>query len=147
MDQEHGGIIRHGAKMLYAYSEATVPMVTVILRKAYGGGWAAMSCRELGVDQVFAWPIAELAVMGPEGAADVIWEKEIKSSKDPEAARKAFIAEYNEKFANPYRAAELRLIDDVIYPAETRKRIIQALGALKNKQKPSSPRKHGVMPT
>lgn len=144
--QEHGGIIRHGAKMLYAYSEATVPMVTVILRKAYGGGWAAMAPKELGVDQVFAWPTAECASMGPEGAAEVIWAKEIRNASDPGAARKKFIEEYDKHFANPYLAAALRLIDDVIYPAETRLKIIQALRMLEKKSKPPSFRKHGIMP-
>ncbi|MGQ9655085.1 MAG: acyl-CoA carboxylase subunit beta [Thermodesulfobacteriota bacterium] len=144
--QEHGGIIRHGAKMLYAYSEATVPMVTVILRKAYGGGWAAMGPKELGIDQVFAWPTAECASMGPEGAAEVIWAKEIRSAEDPEAARRMFIEEYDRRFAHPYLAASLRLIDDVILPEETRTRLIQALEMLAKKAKPRSPRKHGIMP-
>ena len=146
INQEHGGIIRHGAKMLYAYSEATVPMVTIILRKAYGGGWAAMGPKELEIDLVFAWPTTECASMGPEGAAEVIWAKEIRSAPDPEAARKKFTEEYDKNFANPYMAAALRLIDDVIYPAETRRKIIQALRMLEKKGKPSSPRKHGIMP-
>ena len=146
INQEHGGIIRHGAKMLYAYSEATVPMVTVILRKAYGGGWAAMGPRELGIDQVFAWPTAECASMGPEGAAEVIWAKEIRGAPDPEAARRMFIDEYDRNFAHPYLAASLRLIDDVILPSETRVRLIQALEMLEKKSKPRSPRKHGIMP-
>ncbi|MBW1715006.1 MAG: acyl-CoA carboxylase subunit beta [Deltaproteobacteria bacterium] len=146
INQEHGGIIRHGAKMLYAYSEATVPMVTIILRKAYGGGWSAMGPKELGIDLVFAWPTAECASMGPEGAAEVIWAKEIQSAPDPKAAREKFIKEYDKNFANPYLAAALRVIDDVIYPAETRRKIIQALRMLEKKQRPSSPRKHGIMP-
>ncbi len=146
INQEHGGIIRHGAKMLYAYSEATVPMVTVILRKAYGGGWAAMGPRELGIDQVFAWPTAECASMGPEGAAEVIWAKEIRSAPDPEAARRMFIDEYDRNFAHPYLAASLRLIDDVILPSETRVRLIQALEMLEKKSKQRSLRKHGIMP-
>ena len=144
--QEHGGIIRHGAKLLYAYSETTVPMITVILRKAYGGGWAAMGPKELGVDQVFAWPTAECASMGPEGAAEVIWAKEIRNASDPGAARKNFIEEYDKNFANPYLAAALRLIDDVIFPAETRLKIIQALRMLERKSTPPSFRKHGIMP-
>ena len=146
INQEHGGIIRHGAKLLYAYSEATVPMVTIILRKAYGGGWSAMGPKELGIDLVFAWPTAECASMGPEAAAEVIWAKEIRSAPDPVAARKRFIEEYERDFANPYLAAALRVIDDLIYPAETRKRIIQALRMLEKKDKPRSPRKHGIMP-
>jgi len=144
--QEHGGIIRHGAKMLYAYSEATVPMITVILRKADGGGWAAMGPKELGVDQVFAWPTAECASMGPEGAAEVIWAKEIQNASDPEAARKNFIEEYNKNFANPYLAASLRLINDVIYPAETRIKIIRSLRMLEKKLTPPFFKKHGIMP-
>lgn len=146
IDQEHGGIIRHGAKMLYAYSEATVPMITVILRKAYGGGWAAMGPKELGIDLVFAWPIAECASMGPEGAAEVIWAKEIRDASDPVATKKKFIEEYDKNFANPYLAAALRLIDDVIYPAETRLKIIQALRMLDKKSQTSTLRKHGNMP-
>ena len=127
INQEHGGIIRHGAKMLYAYSQATVPMVTLILRKAYGGGWSAMGPKELGIDQVFAWPTAECASMGPEGAAEVIWAEEIRNASDPEAARKRFIEEYDRNFSTPYLAAALRIVDDVIHPAETRKKILQAL--------------------
>jgi acetyl-CoA carboxylase carboxyltransferase component len=146
INQEYGGIIRHGAKMLYAYSEATVPMVTIILRKAYGGGWSAMGPKELGIDLVFAWPTAECASMGPEGAAEVIWSKEIASAPDPDVARKKFVEEYDKNFANPYLAAALRVIDDVIDPAETRRKIIQALQMLEKKDKPRSPRKHGIMP-
>jgi acetyl-CoA carboxylase carboxyltransferase component len=146
INQEHGGIIRHGAKMLYAYSEATVPMVTIILRKAYGGGWSAMGPKELGIDLVFAWPTAECASMGPEGAAEVIWAKEIASALDPEAARKKFVKEYDKNFANPYLAAALRVIDDVIDPAETRIKIIQALHMLEKKERPRSPRRHAIMP-
>lgn len=144
--QEHGGIIRHGAKLLYAYSLATVPKVTVILRKAYGGGWAAMAPKELGVDFVFAWPTGECASMGPEGAADVIWAKEIAAAPDPESARRAFIDEYDRNFAHPYLAAALRLIDDVIEPAETRMMICRALDLLRRKQTPSPQRRNGIMP-
>ena len=144
--QEHGGIIRHGAKTLYAYSSATVPMVTVILRKAYGGGWSAMGPKELGIDLVFAWPIAECASMGPEGAAEVIWAKEIAGSPDPDATRRKFVEEYDRNFANPYLAAALRVIDDVIDPAETRIKIIQGLHMLAKKNRPRPPRKHGIMP-
>lgn len=146
VNQEHGGIIRHGAKMLYAYSHATVPMVTVILRKAYGGGWAAMAPKELGVDFVFAWPTAECASMGPEGAAEVIWAKEIASAADPAVARKNFVAEYDRNFAHPYLAAGLRLIDDVIEPTETRLRLCQSLRLLETKIKDLPDRKHGIMP-
>jgi acetyl-CoA carboxylase carboxyltransferase component len=146
IDQEYGGIIRHGAKMLYAYSEATVPMITIILRKAYGGGWSAMGPKELGIDLVYAWPTAECASMGPEGAAEVIWAKEIASATDPAAARQKFIAEYEKNYATPYLAAGLRVIDDIIDPAETRIKIIQALKMLDKKQASRSPRKHGIMP-
>jgi len=146
IDQEHGGIIRHGAKMLYAYSEATVPMITIILRKAYGGGWSAMGPKELGIDLVYAWPTAECASMGPEGAAEVIWAKEIAGATDPAAARQKFIAEYEKNYATPYLAAGLRVIDDIIDPAETRIKTIQALKMLDKKSIPRSPRKHGIMP-
>ena len=146
INQEYGGIIRHGAKMLYAYSAATVPMITIILRKAYGGGWSAMGPKELGIDLVYAWPTAECASMGPEGAAEVIWAKEIQSSPDPVAAKEKFIEEYDRNFANPYLAGALRVIDDVIYPAETRLRIVQALKMLGKKDIPRLPRKHGIMP-
>ena len=146
INQEHGGIIRHGAKMLYAYSEATTPMVTIILRKAYGGGWSAMGPKELGVDFVFAWPTAECASMGPEGAAEIIWAKEIASSPDPDEARKKFIEEYERDFANPYLAAALRVVDDIIEPADTRIRIIQSLKLLQDKKPRPTRRKHGIMP-
>ena len=144
--QEHGGIIRHGAKMLYAYSEATVPTVTIILRKAYGGGWSAMAPKELGIDFVFAWPTAECASMGPEGAAEVIWAKEIATAPDREEARRRFVEEYDRNFANPYLAAALRVIDDIIHPAETRLKIIQALRMLDNKERPRLTRRHGIVP-
>jgi acetyl-CoA carboxylase carboxyltransferase component len=146
INQEHGGIIRHGAKMLYAYSEATVPMVTIILRKAYGGGWSAMGPKELGIDLVYAWPTAECASMGPEGAAEVIWAKEIQSDPDPEAAKERFVKEYDREFSTPYLAGALRVIDDIIYPAETRIKIIQALRMLEKKDRPRSTRRHGIMP-
>ena len=120
VEQEHMGVIRHGAKVLYAYSEATVPKVTVILRKAYGGGYIAMNSRHLKADFMFAWPTAEIAVMGPEGAANIIFRKEIKESANPEETRKQKVAEYREKFANPYVAASKGYIDSVIEPSETR---------------------------
>jgi len=119
---------------------------TVFLRKAYGGGWSAMGPKELGIDLVFAWPTAECASMGPEGAAEVIWAKEIRNAPDPEAARKRFAEEYDRDFATPYLAAALRVIDDVIYPAETRQKIVQALQVLEKKENPRSPAKHGIMP-
>src|SRR5699024_10786907 len=118
--QEHGGIIRHGAKILYAYSEATVPKITVILRKAYGGAYVPLNSKSIGADFVFAWPNAEIAVMGPEGAANIIFNKEIQSSDDPEKTRQNKMNEYKERFANPYIAASLGMVDDVIDPRETR---------------------------
>jgi acetyl-CoA carboxylase carboxyltransferase component len=146
INQEYGGIIRHGAKMLYAYSTATVPMITIILRKAYGGGWSAMGPKELGIDLVYAWPTAECASMGPEGAAEVIWAKEIRNSSDPVAAKERFVEEYDRHFSTPYLAGALRVIDDVIYPAETRLKIVLGLRMLEKKDKPRLPRKHGIMP-
>jgi len=146
VQQEHNGVIRHGAKVLYAYSEASVPMITILLRRAYGGAWAAMGPKELGVDIVYAWPFAECASMPPEAAVEVIWGKEIQNSPDPEAARRKYFEEYDKNFANPYLAAALRVIDDVISPAETRRKIIRGLQMLEKKEKISSPRKHGIMP-
>lgn len=145
--QEHGGIIRHGAKMLFAYSEATVPKITVILRKAYGGAYIAMCSRHLGADQVYAWPTAEIAVMGPEGAVEIIFGKEIAEAEDPEGLRQQKIAEYREKFANPYIAAARGYIDAVIEPPETRPYVIKALESLVSKKKERvSQKKHGNIP-
>ncbi len=127
VDQEHAGVIRHGAKVLYAYSEATVPKLTVILRKAYGGGYIAMSSRHLRADFVFAWPSAEIAVMGPEGAANIIFRKEIMSSDDPDGTRKQKVEEYKKKFANPYVAASRGYVDAVIEPSETRKFLMHSI--------------------
>ena len=139
--QEHGGIIRHGAKILYAYSEATVPKLTVILRKAYGGAYVALNSKSIGADLVFAWPNAEIAVMGPQGAANIIFAKEINQSVNPEETRAKKIKEYREKFANPYVAASKGMVDDVIDPRDTRIKIIQGLEILKNKQE-SRPQKN-----
>lgn len=144
--QEHGGIIRHGAKILYAYSEATVPKLTVILRKAFGGAYVALNSKSIGADLVFAWPNAEVAVMGAEGAANIIFAKEIKNSDNPELVRQQKIQEYREKFANPYVAASRGMIDDVIDPRETRIKIIQALEMLRNKQESKPGKKHGNIP-
>lgn len=144
--QEHGGIIRHGAKILYAYSEATVPKITVITRKAYGGAYVALNSKSIGADLVYAWPNAEIAVMGPEGAANIIFAKEINNSDNPEATRKEKIEEYREKFANPYVAAGLGMVDDVIDPRDTRKTLINALDMLKNKQEERPKKKHGNIP-
>lgn len=146
VSQEHGGVIRHGAKVLYAYSEATVPLLTVIVRKAYGGAYIAMCSRHLGADQVFAWPSAEIAVMGPEGAANIIFKKDIDEASDPAAVRKEKIEEYKKSFANPYKAAVRGYVDDVIAPAETRSRLIAALGMLAGKRTGRPSRKHGNFP-
>jgi acetyl-CoA carboxylase carboxyltransferase component len=146
VDQEHAGVIRHGAKILYAYSEATVPKITVILRKAYGGGYIAMCSRHLGADFVFAWPTAEIAVMGPEGAANIIFRQEIISAPDPDEMRKQKVAEYTQKFANPYRAAANGYIDAVISPEETRKYIVHSLRVSANKSDSAPKKKHGIPP-
>jgi acetyl-CoA carboxylase carboxyltransferase component len=146
VDQEHAGVIRHGAKVLYAYSEATVPKLTVILRKAYGGGYIAMSSRHLRADFVFAWPSAEIAVMGPEGAANIIFRKEINSSSDPDGTRKQKVEEYKAKFANPYVAASRGYIDAVIEPSETRKFLMHSIEVSENKVVPMPYKKHGLPP-
>lgn len=144
--QEFGGIIRHGAKVLYAYAEATVPKITVILRKAYGGAYLAMCSRSLGADLVLAWPTAEIAVMGPDGAANIIFHREIEASDRPDLAKAAKAEEYRREFANPYVAASRGYIDAVIEPEETRARIARALMVLYNKQDPRPKRRHGNMP-
>lgn len=144
--QEHNGIIRHGAKMLYAYSEAVVPKITVITRKSYGGAYIGMCSRHLGADAVFAWPDAEIAVMGADGAANIIFSKEIKNASDGASRRKEKIAEYQEAIMNPYVAASRGYVDDVIMPAETRKRVISALEAFRGKRVQKMPKKHGNIP-
>jgi len=146
VDQEHGGIIRHGAKLLYAYSEATVPKVNVILRKAYGGAYIAMSSKHLGTDLVFAWPTAEIAVMGPEGAANIIFHKEIQAADNPMEKRQEKIQEYRDQFSTPYKAAARGYIDDVIEPEATRPRLISALEMLESKRENRPPKKHGNFP-
>ncbi|HKL38527.1 MAG TPA: acyl-CoA carboxylase subunit beta [Bacteroidales bacterium] len=146
VDQEHAGVIRHGAKILYAYSEATVPKITFIIRKAYGGGYIAMNSRHLNADFVFAWPGAEIAVMGPEGAANIIFRKEIQNADDPEKMRKQKIKEYKQKFANPYVAAAKGYVDSVIEPEETRKLLLHALEVSKNKVDKRPTKKHGIPP-
>jgi acetyl-CoA carboxylase carboxyltransferase component len=146
VDQEHAGVIRHGAKILYAFSEATVPKITVILRKAYGGGYIAMCSRHLGADFVFAWPTAEIAVMGPEGAANIIFRQEIGSSIDPVATRRAKVQEYTEKFANPYVAAASGHVDAVIDPGDTRKFLVHAIKVSFGKAECRPEKKHGVPP-
>lgn len=144
--QEYGGIIRHGAKMLFAYSAATVPKITVIVRKAYGGAYLAMCGKDLGADRAFAWPTAEIAVMGAEGAADVVFRKEIDAAEDKAAKRRELVEKYRNTFANPYVAAGRRLVDDVIEPAETRRYIAMSLEALHTKRELRPPKKHGLIP-
>ncbi|MBE2250822.1 MAG: methylmalonyl-CoA carboxyltransferase [Myxococcus sp.] len=145
-NQEWGGIIKHGAKLLYAYAEATVPKVTVITRKAYGGAYDVMASKHIRADVNFAYPTAEIAVMGPEGAVNIIFRKEIEQAKDPVAEKSRLVAEYREKFANPFKAAELGYIDEVIRPEETRTKVIRALEMLKDKRQENPPRKHGNIP-
>ena len=144
--QEYGGIIRRGAKLLYAFTEATVPRLTVITRKAYGGAYVVMNSKHIRGDVSFAWPTAEIAVMGSEGAVNIVYRKDLQESEDPEARRKELIAEYEERFNNPYLAAERGYVDDVIEPAETRVRLIQALRMLKTKRETVPARKHGNIP-
>jgi propionyl-CoA carboxylase beta chain len=144
--QEHGGIIRHGAKLLYAFAEATVPRVTVITRKAYGGAFLVMNSRAIRADMVFAWPTAEIAVMGAQGAVNIIHRREIAGSAEPDETRGRLIDEYEERFNNPYVAAERGLVDDVIEPRETRPRLIRAFNMLRSKREAMPPRKHGNIP-
>ena len=144
--QEHGGIIRHGAKVLYAYSEATVPKISVILRKAYGGAYIAMCSRHLGADAVFAYPQAEIAVMGADGAVNIVFAKEIESSENPEETRKKKIEEYKTQFSNPYIAAERGYVDDVINPKDTRKVVAKTLEFLRSKSEDTPQKKHGNIP-
>ncbi|MDD4504216.1 MAG: carboxyl transferase domain-containing protein [Clostridiaceae bacterium] len=145
-NQEYGGIIRHGAKMLYAYSEATVPKVTMIVRKAYGGAYIGMCNKELGADMVFAWPTAEIAVMGPDGAANIIFKKDIEGADDPAQARKDKIQEYKDKFATPYIAASRGYVDAVIEPSESRQRLASAFEMLASKRENRPAKKHGNLP-
>jgi propionyl-CoA carboxylase beta chain len=144
--QEHNGIIRHGAKLLYAYCEATVPKVTVITRKAYGGAYDVMSSKHIRGDINYAWPTAEIAVMGPEAAVNILFKNDIEQAVDPEQKRKELIAEYNEKFANPYIAASRGYVDEIIEPRNTRIKLIKALEMLKNKRDSNPPKKHGNIP-
>jgi propionyl-CoA carboxylase beta chain len=144
--QEHGGVIRHGAKVLYAYAEATVPKISVVTRKAYGGAYIVMSSKYLGSDVNFAWPSAEIAVMGAEGAVNILFRDEIASAPDPGLARAGLAADYRQKFTSPYTAASMGVVDDVIEPSWTRPKVITALEALADKQVPRPQRKHGNMP-
>jgi acetyl-CoA carboxylase carboxyltransferase component len=145
-EQEWGGIIRHGAKMLYAYSEATVPKLTLVIRKAYGGAYIGMCSRGLGADVVMTWPSGELAVMGPEGAAPIIYRRDLEKAEDPEAALKEKVVQYRHQFANPYLAATHLHVDDVIDPADTRRLLVSALDAHLHKVEPRPLKKHGIMP-
>jgi propionyl-CoA carboxylase beta chain len=146
VSQEHGGIITHGAKLLYAFAEATVPKVTVITRKAYGGAYCVMASKHIRTDVNFAWPTAEIAVMGAEGAVGILYRRELNEASDKEAARKIRIAELEDKFANPYIAAERGFVDEVIEPSETRPKLIRALSLLENKRDSNPPKKHGNIP-
>lgn len=146
IDQEHHGVIRHGAKVLFAYSEATVPKISIITRKAYGGAYVVMSSKYMGSDLAFAWPSAEIAVMGPEGAANILYRKQIDAADDPAAERTRLTEEYRQEFLNPYAAAKAGYLDDVIKPSETRQRVIQALTALQSKHENLPAKKHGNMP-
>jgi propionyl-CoA carboxylase beta chain len=144
--QEYGGIIRHGAKLLFAFAEATVPKVTVITRKAYGGAYCVMSSKHIRTDVNFAWPTAEIAVMGPEGAVNILYKRELDSADDPDRLRAERVAEFREKFANPYVAASRGFVDEVIQPRQTRARLIAALAGLETKRDRNPPKKHGNIP-
>jgi len=146
VDQEYGGIIRHGAKLLYAYCEATVPRIQVITRKAYGGAYVVMDSKSIGSDLSYAWPTAELAVMGPQGAVEIVYRRELQQAADPAGRRAELVAEYTERYANPYAAAERGYVDDVIDPADTRTKLIAGLAMLPTKREELPRRKHGNMP-
>jgi len=146
VDQEYGGIIRHGAKLLYAYCEASVPRISIITRKAYGGAYVVMDSKSVGSDLSFAWPSAELAVMGPQGAVEIVYRRELQQAADPAARRAELVADYTDKYANPYAAAERGFIDDVIEPAETRRKIVAGLRVLRTKREELPQRKHGNVP-
>jgi acetyl-CoA carboxylase carboxyltransferase component len=146
VDQEHYGVIRHGAKVIYAYCEATVPKISIVTRKAMGGAYLAMSSKQMRSDLAFAWPTAQIAVMGADGAVRVLRRREIAGAKDGAALEKRFVEEYREAFMNPYRAADVGQIDEVIEPRETRPRLVRALEVLRTKVQQNPPRKHGLMP-
>jgi len=145
-NQEQNGIIRHGAKILFAFAEATVPKITVILRKAYGGAYCVMNSSSMGADVVYAWPSAEIAVMGPKGAVEIVFRKEVKAAEDPQKIASEKEKEYRDKFANPYVAAKKGYINDIIEPAKTRFRIIRSLEMLATKRVSNPPKKHGNIP-
>ena len=144
--QEYGGIIRHGAKLLFAFAEATVPKVTVITRKAYGGAYCVMSSKHIRTDVNFAWPSAEIAVMGPEGAVNILYKRELEAAKDPSALRANKVAEFREKFASPYVAASRGFIDEIIRPRQTRAKLVAALASLETKRDKNPAKKHGNIP-
>jgi len=146
VEQEYGGIIRHGAKLLYAFCEATVPRISVITRKAYGGAYVVMNSKSIGADLAYAWPTAELAVMGASGAVGIVHRRDLAESDEPEVLRAQLIDEYEERYANPYIAAERGFIDDVIDPAETRQILARALDLLRGKREELPKRKHGNVP-
>jgi len=146
LDQEHYGIIRHGAKVIYAFCEATVPKISILTRKAVGGAYIAMSSRQMRCDVVFAWPTAHIAVMGAEGAVRILRKRDLSDSEDPRALERRFAEEYRRKFFNPYVAANMGQIDEVIEPRETRPRLVRALEVLRTKVKQNPPKKHGLMP-
>ena len=145
-DQEWGGLVRHGAKLVYAYAEATVPKVTVITRKAYGGAYDVMASKHLRADVNLAWPTAEIAVTAPDGAVNVVHRKELSAAKDPVAERARLVQEYRERYANPYKAAELGYVDEVIKPEDTRPKVVRALEMLRTKRQELPPKKHGNIP-
>ena len=146
IDQEYGGIIRHGAKLLYAYCESTVPRIQIVTRKAYGGAYVVMNSKSIGADLAFAWPSAELAVMGPQGAVEILYRRELAAAADPVARKAELVEEYTERFANPYIAAERGYVDDVIDPAETRGKVIAGFELLRSKREELPKRKHGNVP-
>jgi len=146
VDQEYNGVIRHGAKIIYAYAQATVPKLSVITRKAIGGSYVAMSSKQMGNDIAFAWPSAQIAVMGAEGAARLLHHKAIAAADDPKQAEADFIADYKERLFNPYQAADVGQVDEVIEPSETRLRLIRALEVLRTKVHTNIPKKHGLFP-
>jgi acetyl-CoA carboxylase carboxyltransferase component len=145
-DQEYGGIIRHGAKLLYAFCEATVPRIQIVTRKAYGGAYVVMNSKSVGADLAFAWPTAELAVMGPQGAVEILYRRDLEQADDPEARRAELVAKYTEHYANPYVAAERGYVDDVIDPADTRPLLVKSLAMLRSKREELPRRKHGNVP-
>jgi acetyl-CoA carboxylase carboxyltransferase component len=146
-DQEYGGVIRHGAKIIYAYCEATVPKISIVTRKAMGGAYVAMGSKQMRTDLAFAWPTAQIAVMGAEPAVSVLYRDEVQKATDPAGRERELVAEYRERFFNPYRAADVGQIDEVIEPRETRPRLARAFEVLRTKVQQNPPKKHGLSPT